>query len=120
MKKKWFLILILIFSMFLMGCEDILTVVTVNEDGEKVVRSYISIIGNNVYDATINFRNWRYIEELNNDDFTSDQLFQIVNNSQNIVVIGNADAAIEISFFDGGYRYTVYMSADSLSEAFTW
>ena len=118
-KKIWFVILF--FSLFLMGCEEILTVVTVNENGEKVVRSYISIIGNNVYDSTVNLRNWRNIEELKNDDFSSDNLlFQIVNNTENIVVLGNADAAIEISFFDGGYKYTVYMSADSLTGAFTW
>ena len=119
MKKVLFVMIV--FSLFLMGCEDILTVVTVNENGEKVVHNYISLMGNNVYDATINLRNWRNIEELRNDDFSSDNLlFQIVNNSENIVVLGNADAAIEISFFDGGYRYTVYMSADSLTNAFTW
>ena len=69
MKKIWFVIPV--FALFLMGCEDILTVVTVNENGEKVIHSYISIMGNNVYDSTVNLRNWRDIEELKDDDFSN-------------------------------------------------
>jgi len=119
MKKKiWFVIVV--FSLFLMGCDDVLTVVTINEKGEKVIHNYISLIGNTVYDSTVSIKNWRDMEQIkNDDDFSSDNLlFTIVNNKENIVVLGNAEAAVEISFFDGGYKYTAYVSAYGLSNAF--
>jgi len=120
MKKK-ILFVMVVFSLFLMGCDDVLTVVTVNEDGEKVIRSYISFIGNTVYDSTASLKNWRDVEDIKNEDLSSDNLlFTIVNNKENIVVLGNAEAAMEISFFDGGYKYTMYMSADGLSEIFNF
>jgi len=120
MKKKiWFLMGV--FSLFLMGCDDVLTVVTVNEDGEKVIRSYISFIGNTVYDSTVSLRNWRDMEHINGGDLFSDGLlFTIVNNEENIVVFGDAKAAMEISFFDGGYKLTMYMATDGLSEIFNY
>jgi hypothetical protein len=115
MKKiVWFVIGV--FLLFLMGCDDVLTVVTVNENGEKVIHSYISLMGDTVYDSTVSLKNWRDIDDFSSDDL----LFTIVNNKENIVVLGDAEAAIEISFFDGGYKYTVFMSADGLSEAFNW
>jgi hypothetical protein len=119
-KTVWFVIGA--FSLFLMGCDDVLTVVTVNENGEKVIHSYISLMGDTVYDSTASLKNWRDMEQIkNDDDFSSDNLlFTIVNKKENIVVLGNAEAAVEISFFDGGYKYTAYMSADSLSEAFNF
>ena len=113
-KTVWFVIGV--FSLFLMGCDDVLTVVTVNENGEKVIHSYISLMGETVYDSTVSLKNWRDIDDFSSDDL----LFTIVNNKENIVVLGDAEAAIEISFFDGGYKYTVFMSADGLSEAFNW
>ena len=118
--KKIVLFVIIVFSLFLMGCDDVLTVVTINEKGEKVIHSYISLMGNTVYDSTVTLKNWREMEQIKNDnDFSSeDLLFTIVNNKEKIVVLGNAEAAIEICFFDGGYKYTAYMSADSLSKAF--
>ena len=120
MKKKiWFLMGV--FSLFLMGCDDVLTVVTVNEDGEKVIRSYVSFIGNTVYDSTVNLRNWREVEHIKDSDLSSDNLlFTIVNNKEKIVVLGNADAAMEISFFEGGYKYVLYMATDGLSEIFNF
>ena len=120
MKKKiWFLMGL--FSLFLMGCDDVLTVVTVNEDGEKVIRSYISLIGNTVYDSTVSLRNWRDVEYIKDGDLSSDNLlFTIMNNKENIVVLGNAEAAMEISFFDGGYKLTMYMATDGLSEIFNF
>jgi hypothetical protein len=118
-KSVWFVLGV--FSLFLMGCDDVLTVVTVNEKGEKVIHSYLSLIGETVYDSTVNLKNWRDAEQIKNDgDFSSNNLlFTIVNKKENIVVLGNADAAIEISFFDGGYKYTAYVSADGLSKAFS-
>jgi len=119
MKKNfWFLMVMIVFSLFLMGCDDVLTVVTVNENGEKVLRSYISFFGNTVYDSTISLRNWRDVGYIFEDLSSENLLFTIVNNKENIVVLGDAEAAVEISFFDGGFRYTMYMSADSLSEIF--
>ncbi|MDR3300965.1 MAG: hypothetical protein LBT01_00350 [Spirochaetaceae bacterium] len=117
-KTVWFVIGV--FSLFLMGCGDVLTVVTVNENGEKVIHSYISLMSDTVYDAAVSLKNWRDMEKIkNNDDFSSDNLlFTIVNKKENIVVLGNGKAAVEISFFDGGYKYTGYLSADDLSKAF--
>ena len=114
--KKIVWVVIGVLSLFIMGCDDVLTVVTVNENGEKVINSYISLMGNTVYDSTVSLKNWRDIDDFSSDDL----LFTIVNNKENIVVLGDAEAAIEISFFDGGYKYTVFMSADGLSEAFNW
>jgi hypothetical protein len=116
-KRVWFVVGV--FSLFLMGCDDFLSVVTVNENGEKVVHSYVSLINDTVYDSTVNLKNWRDSEQIKNADFSSDDLlFTVVNAKENIVVLGDAESAIEISFFDGGYKFTVYMSADGLSEAF--
>jgi hypothetical protein len=118
-KTVWFAIVM--FLLFLMGCDDVLTVVTVNENGEKVIHSYISLMGNTVYDSTVSLNNWRDMEQIKNGDLSSDNLlFTIVSNKENIVVFGDAEAAIEISFFEGGYKYTAYMSVDSLSNAFNW
>ncbi|GMO36016.1 MAG: hypothetical protein Ta2F_11900 [Termitinemataceae bacterium] len=112
-------VLVLTFGLTLMGCDDVLTIVTVNENGEKVIRSYISIIGDKVYDSTVTLKNWQESEFLKGDDFPLDNLlFKIVNNKENIVVCGNNESAIEISFFDGGYNYTAYVSSDELSKAF--
>jgi hypothetical protein len=117
-KKGWFVIGV--FSLFLIGCDDVLTVVTVNEKGEKVIHSYLSLMGDTVHDSTVSLKNWRDMDQIKNDgDFSSDNLlFTIVNKKENIVVLGNDKAAIEISFFDGGYKYTAYVSADGLSQAF--
>jgi hypothetical protein len=119
MVMKKFAVVIGVFSLSLMGCDDVLSVVTVNENGEKVIHNYVSLIGNTVYDATISLKNWQDMEQLKDDDFSSgDLLFTIVSNKENIVVLGTAEAAMEIKFFDGGYKYTAFVSADSLSEAF--
>jgi hypothetical protein len=119
MKKFKLAIVIGVFSLFLMGCDDVLSVVTVNEKGEKVIHTYISLIGETVYDATVSLRNWRDMEHLKDDDFSSENLlFTIVNSKENIVVLGTVEVAIEIKFFDGGYKYTAFMSAEGLSDAF--
>ena len=112
-------LLIVVFSLFLMGCDDVLSVVTVDKNGDKVFHNYISFMGNTVYDATINMKNWQDIEPLQDDDFSSEGLlFKIVSNKENIIVLGTAEYAMEIKIFDGGYKYTIFLSADGLSEVF--
>jgi hypothetical protein len=106
-----------VFSLFLMGCDDVLSVVTVNKDGEKVIHNYISLMGNTVYDTTVSLKNWQDMEQLKDDDILSeDLLFTIVSKKENIVVLGTAEYAVEINFFDGGYKYTGFLSADGLSK----
>jgi len=119
MKKRIWLVfgVLSLFSLFLMGCDDVLSVVTLNEKGEKVVHSYISLMKDTVYDSTASLKNWRDIAE--NEEFSMDNLlFTIVNKKENIVVLGNDEVAFEINFFEGGYKYTAYMSAKGLSDAF--
>ena len=117
---KKLVILIGLISLILMGCDDVLSVITVNENGEKVVHNYISMIGDTVYDATVNLKNWQDTELLKEGDFSlEDLLFTIVSNKENVVVLGTAESAMEIKLFDGGYKYTVFVSVDSLSKAFS-
>lgn len=53
MKKKFGILLFsCLLALLLTGCDEILSVVTCNEEGEKVVNNYISIYGDKVYDAT--------------------------------------------------------------------
>ena len=112
-------ILIGLFSLILMGCDDVLSVITVNENGEKVIHNYISMIGDTVYDATVSIKNWQDTELVKEDKFSSaDLLFTIVGNKENVVVLGTNESAVEIKFFDGGYKYTAFVSVDSLSNAF--
>jgi len=121
MKKIVIALVIILFSLFLFGCDDVLSLVTVNESGEKVIHNYVSIIGNTVYDATVNLKNWQNIEQLKDDDFSSEKLLvTIVSKKENIVVLGTADYAMEIKFFDGGYKYTMFMSPEILSNLFNW
>jgi len=81
MKKLILAVVMGVFSLFLMGCDDVLSVVTVNEQGEKVIHTYILLIGKTVYDATVSLRNWRDMDHLKDGDFSSENLlFTIVNN----------------------------------------
>jgi len=112
-------IVIGVFSLILMGCDNILTVITVDKNGEKVVHNYISMIGDTVYDATVSLKNWQDLDQLKEDDFFSgDLIFTIVSNKENVVVLGTSESAAEIKFFDGGYKYMAFVSVDSLSNAF--
>ncbi|MCL2763540.1 MAG: hypothetical protein FWD36_10150 [Treponema sp.] len=119
MKKIALALVIGLFLLFLTGCDDVLSVVTVNENGEKVFHNYVSLMGNTVYDATVSLKNWQDVQQLKDDDLLSENLlFTIVSNKDNIIVLGTAEYAMEIKFFDGGYKYTGYISADGLSNAF--
>ena len=67
MKKKIFFVFFsCLFAFMLTSCGKILSVVTVDDDGEKVITNYISVIGNEVYDASSSFSSWK---ELQNDYF---------------------------------------------------
>jgi len=108
-----------VISLFLMGCDDVLSVVTVDEKGEKVYHNYISLLGDTVYDATVNLKNWQDMKQLKDEKLSFDNLlFKIVSKKENIVVLGTDEYAMEIKFFDSGYKYTMFISADSLSKAF--
>ena len=116
---KKLIVLTGLLSLILTGCDAILSVITVNESGEKVVHNYVSMIGDTVYDATLSLKNWQNMEQLKDGDFASDDLlFTIVSNKENVVVLGTAESAMEIKLFDGGYKYTVFISVDGLSKAF--
>lgn len=116
---KKLILLTVVISLFLMGCDGILSVVTVNKNGEKVVHNYISMMGDTVYDETVSLKNWQDMEQIKDNEFMSGSLlFTIVNKKENIVVLGTEAYAMEIKFFDGGYKCTGFISAEGLSEAF--
>lgn len=121
MKKK---LGILLFSLFLTvlltSCGEVLSVVTAGKDGEKVVNNYISILNDKVYDETASFKSWKDVTILDDEDVLEldDLLFKIVNKKDQIVVLGDEDSAVEISFFEGGYKYTVFTSMESLNHMF--
>ena len=119
-KKLGFLLFSCLLALLLTSCDEVLSVVTVGENGEKVVNSYVSMFGDKVYDETASFKSWKDIELLSEEDAVDmdDLLFKIESKKENVVVLGDKDAAIEISFFDGGYKYTLFASTDSLSNAF--
>lgn len=122
MKKKiGTLILLCLLTVLLTSCDEILSVVTCNEKGEKIVHNYISMWADKVYDETISLKNWKEIEFFENDDFldTEDLLFRIVGKKENKIVIGDESTAMEISFFEGGYEYEIYSSADELEKSFS-
>lgn len=121
MKKK---LGILLFSCLLIilltSCDEVLSVVTENESGEKVVNNYVSMFDDTVYDESASIKSWRDIdlfEGADIDEIIDDLLFKIENKKENLVVFGNEDAAVEISFFDGGYNYKIYTSIDSVDQA---
>ena len=118
MKKKiGILFFSLLLAVLLTSCDEVLSVVTAGENGEKIVNNYVSIISDKVYDETMTFKSWQDIDIV--DDVEKDDLlFKIENKKENIVVLGDKNAAIEISFFDGGYKYTVFSSMESLNHMF--
>lgn len=118
MKKKiGILFFSLLLAVLLTSCDEVLSVVTAGENGEKIVNNYVSIISDKVYDETMTFKSWQDIDIVN-DVEKDDLLFKIENKKEKIVVLGDKNAAIEISFFDGGYKYTVFSSMESLNHMF--
>lgn len=121
MEKKICLALFLCLLAFLLtSCDEVLSVVTVNKDGEKVVNNYVSMFGNKVYDESVTLKSWKDIELFNDYDGIDmeDLLFKIVNKKENLVVLGDEKTAIEISFFDGGYKYKLFSSMEELNNMF--
>lgn len=120
MKKKIGILLFsCLFAMLLTSCDEVLSVVTVGENGEKVVNNYISMFGDKVYDETVSFKSWRETDIMKEKEIAEmdDLLFTIEDKKENIVVFGDKEAAIELSFFEGGYKYTLFASADSLQKS---
>ena len=118
MKKKFGILLVsCLLVLLLAGCDEVLSVVTPGEDGAKVVDDYISMFGDTVYDESVSLKSWRDIELFDSQEGVQmdNLLFKIENKKENVVVLGDEDAAIEISFFDGGYRYRLFTSLDSLN-----
>lgn len=123
MKKRLGILLFsCLLALLLTSCDEFLSVVTVGENGEKVVNSYVSMFGDKVYDETVSFKSWKDIEFFGEEDVVDmdDLLFKIENKKENVIVLGDKDAAVEISFFDGGYKYMLFVSTDSLSNAFNF
>lgn len=121
MKKKiGILFFSLLLGVLLTSCDEVLSVVTAGENGEKIVNNYVSIISDKVYDETVTFKSWQDLDIVNDEEVVekNDLLFKIENKKEKIVVLGDKDAAIEISFFDGGYQYTVFSSMESLNHMF--
>lgn len=121
MKKKIGVVLFSLLLVFLLSsCDEVLSVVTVGENGEKIVNNYVSVISDKFYDETVTLKSWQDIDFIKDEEFIEidDLLFKIENKKENIVVFGDEEAAIEISFFDGGYKYTVFSSIESLNRMF--
>lgn len=118
-KKLWGLLFSLLLVFLLTSCDEVLSVVTAGEDGKKVVNSYISVMGEKVMDETASIKTWQDIELFKNSDMDMDELlFKIINKKENLVVLGNKESAVELAFFDGGYKYTIFVSQESLNNAF--
>ena len=120
MKKKIrFFLFTCLFALFLTSCDEVLSVVTVGDDGEKIVNNYVSMIGDTVYDESVSLKSWEELELLKAENIDLDDLlFKIVNKKDKIIVLGDEEAAIEITFFEGGYKFKLFGSMDSLNEAF--
>lgn len=122
MKKKFSLaVLICSLLLLLTSCDEVLSVVTVGEDGKKVVNNYVSMIAETVYDESVTLKSWRDTDLFDGEEIVkmNNLIFQIEDKERNIVVMGDKEAAVEIAFFDGGYKYKVFVSADTLSKAFS-
>ncbi len=119
MKKK---LGILLFSCLLVltltSCDEVLSVVTANKDGEKVITNYISVFDDTVYDEDSSFKSWKDLKIFNEDITLDDLTFKIENKKEEIVVFGDNKAAVELSFFDGGYKYKLFTTAETLNNMF--
>lgn len=118
MKRKFGAILFsFVLAVLLTSCDEVLSVVTAGKDGEKKVNNYVSIFSDKVYDKTVAFKQWKNLDVFDDEEM-DDVLFTIENVKEKLVVVGDEEVAFEISFFDGGYKYTIFSSMDSLNEIF--
>ena len=121
MKKKLGIILFSCLLAFLLtSCDEVLSVVTAGKDGKRVVNNYYSILSDKVYDESVTFKSWQSIDIFDDDEVVEKDnlLFKIENKKEQIVVLGDEDAALEIAFFDGGYKYTVFSSLENINRMF--
>lgn len=121
MKKKFLIMLVSCFLAFILtSCDEVLSVVTANEKGEKVVNNYISMFENTVYDDDISLSSWKEIELFDDDEVVDmeELLFKIENKTEKLLVLGDKESAVEISFFEGGYKYKVFSSMDAFNNMF--
>ena len=119
MKRKFCILLCFcLFVLLLASCDEVLSVVTAGENGEKVVNNYFSIISDKVYDKSVTFKSWQEISVIEEVVEKDNLLFRIENKKEKIVVLGDEYAAIEICFFDDGYKYTTFTSAKGLENIF--
>ena len=121
MKRKFGVLLFsFILAVLLTSCDEILSVVTAGKDGEKKVNNYVSMFSDKVYDETTKFKQWKNLSVFDDfdDEEMDDMLFTIENEKEKLIVVGDEEAAFEISFFDGGYKYTVFSSMDTLNTMF--
>ena len=81
------------------------------------MNNYVSVIIDKVYDETVTFKSWQNIDIFEDEEVVKKDnlLFKIENKKEKIIVLGDEKAAIEIAFFDGGYKYTAYTSMESLN-----
>lgn len=120
-KKLGMLFASCLLVLLITSCDEVLSVVTLGENGEKVVNNYVAMISDKVYDESVSMKAWNNIDIFEDEDIVEmmdDLLFKIINKKEKIVVLGDKDGAIEISFFDGGYKYTIFTSMESLNHMF--
>jgi len=110
-KSLGFLSILLFFT----GCNEILTVVTGSEAGEKIVRNYISLYSNTIYDDTVSFKS--ALSEFDDGFNDADDILFLIRN-KDLLVFGDESAAIEIKFFEGGYNITLFTSSEAIDKAF--
>ena len=116
-RKVGVLLFSFVFAVLLTSCDEVLSVVTAGKDGEKKVNNYVSMFNDKVYDETAKFKKWKDLSVFDDEEM-DDMLFTIENEKEKLVVCGDEEVAFEVSFFDGGYKYTVFSSMDSLNEMF--
>lgn len=117
-KNKLILFLLLLLVFLFTSCDEVLTVVTENENGEKIVTKYISFIGEKVYDNSASFKNWEENDQVDYflEEIEDECTFTIKNSKDQIVVLGNEESALELKFFEGGYSYMLYMNATTIEQ----
>ena len=123
MKKKVGILLFLcLLALLLTSCDEVLSVVTADKSGKKIVNNYVSMFDDTVYDESISLKSWHNIGIFTEEKVVQmdDLLFKIENKKENLVVLGDKDAAVEIHFFEGGYKYTLFSSMDSLNLMFNF
>ncbi|MCR4925721.1 MAG: hypothetical protein K5917_05470 [Clostridiales bacterium] len=120
MKKKiGFIIFSILLAIFLTSCDEVLSVVTEGKDGSKIVHNYISMISDKVYDESASMKSWRDIDPFGGESGIDmdNLLFKIENKKEKMIVYGNDESAVELAFFDGGYKYTAFVATEAFSEA---